>query len=305
MERALVKPGALGRGDRIGIIAPGGPVTRDELEAGMRFLESRGHSIVSGPHLYESKGYLAGDDEDRLEDLHGMFRNPGVKAVLCARGGYGTLRLLDKIDYPLIRRNPKIIAGYSDITALLLALYKMSGLVTFHGPMVKDLSTSDSRNMEYLLDLTGSPDPLERVLQGALCLRPGRAVGPLLGGNLSLLCHLIGTPYMPSLKGAILFIEDRGEPPYRIDRMLTHLRLSGLLQELAGLVTGQFEECGDASTINGLLEGATSGPGIPVVAGLPLGHGRTNLPLPVGLRASLDAERMTLSVSESCVSPWS
>lgn len=302
MDTALVRPSLLCKGDRIGIIAPGGPVTRDELEAGMRFLESRGHFIVSGSHLYETRGYLAGDDEDRLEDLHGMFRDPDVKAILCARGGYGTLRLLDRIDYPLIRRNPKIIAGYSDITALLLALHKMSGLVTFHGPMVKDLATNDSRNMASLLDLMGSPDPLARDLQGTLCLRPGRAAGPLLGGNLSLLCHLVGTPYMPSLKGAILFIEDRGEPLYRIDRMLTHLRLSGLLQDLAGLAAGQFEECGDASAINGLLEETTSDTGIPVVVGLPLGHGRTNLPLPMGVKASLDTERMTLSLSESCVS---
>lgn len=302
MERALVKPALLGKGDRIGIIAPGGPVTRDELAAGMRFLESRGFSLVSGPHLYESRGYLAGDDEDRLGDLHAMFRDPEVKAVLCARGGYGTLRLLDKIDYPLVRRNPKIIAGYSDITALLLALHKMSGLVTFHGPMVKDLATNDSRNMASLLDLMGSPDPLEWDLQGALCLRAGRAAGPLLGGNLSLLCHLAGTPYMPSLKGAILFIEDRGEPLYRIDRMLTHLHLSGLLQDLEGLVTGHFEDCQDASAIRGLLEDTTSDAGIPVVAGLPLGHGRTNLPLPIGLRGCLDTERMILSLSESCVS---
>ena len=297
-----MKPGALGKGDRIGIIAPGGPVTRDELDAGMRFLESRGHSIVSGSHLYDSRGYLAGDDEDRLEDLHGMFRNPEVKAILCARGGYGTLRLLDKIDYPLIRRNPKIVAGYSDITALLLALHKMSGLVTFHGPLVKDLAANDNRNMASLLDLMGSPDPLEWDLQGALCLRPGRAVGPLLGGNLTLLCHLMGTPYMPSFKGAILVIEDRGESLYRIDRMLTHLHLSGLLQDLAGLVAGQFEDCGDASAISDLLEDATSRPGIPVVAGLPLGHGRTNLPLPLGLKASLDTDGMTLILSESCVS---
>ena len=297
-----MKPGALGKGDRIGIIAPGGPVTRDELDAGMRFLESRGHSIVSGSHLYDSRGYLAGDDEDRLEDLHGMFRNPEVKAILCARGGYGTLRLLDKIDYPLIRRNPKIVAGYSDITALLLALHKMSGLVTFHGPLVKDLAANDNRNMASLLDLMGSPDPLEWDLQGALCLRPGRAVGPLLGGNLTLLCHLVGTPYMPSFKGAILVIEDRGESLYRIDRMLTHLHLSGLLQDLAGLVAGQFEDCGDASAISDLLEDATSRPGIPVVAGLPLGHGRTNLPLPLGLKASLDTDGMTLILSESCVS---
>lgn len=303
MQGTLLKPGLLGRGDRIGIIAPGGPVAPEELQAGMRFLASRGYSVLPGPHLYGSKGYLAGDDQDRLEDLHAMFLDPEVKAILCARGGYGTLRLLEKIDYPMIRRNPKIIAGYSDITALLLAVHKMSGLVTFHGPMIRDLAKNDTRNMASLLDLLGSLNPLAWDLHEARCLRPGRAVGPLLGGNLSLLCHLVGTPYIPPLKGAVLFIEDRGEPLYRIDRMLTHLRLSGLFVDLAGLIAGQFEECDEASAIHGLLEEATSDAGIPLVADLPIGHGRSNLPLPQGLRASLDAEGMTLSLAEPCVSP--
>ena len=302
MEKTLVKPDRLHRGDRIGIVAPGGPVTREELQPGIRFLESRGYSITSAPHLYGQKGYLAGDDEDRLQDLHMMFKDPEVKAIFCARGGYGTLRLLDKIDYTLVGDNPKIIAGYSDITALLLALYKMNGLATFHGPLVKDLTKNENQNMTTLLGLVSSEDPVEWDLHETSCLRPGRAVGPLLGGNLTLLSHLVGTPYMPSLSGAILFIEDRGESLYRIDRMLTHLQLSGILKDLAGLVAGQFEDSGDALDIGHLLKERTSDTGIPVVAGLPLGHGQVNLPLPVGLRGCIDTEKMTLSVLEPCVS---
>ncbi|MBW2206028.1 MAG: LD-carboxypeptidase [Deltaproteobacteria bacterium] len=302
MEKTLVKPDRIHRGDRIGIVAPGGPVTREELQPGIRFLESRGYSISSAPHLYAQKGYLAGDDENRLQDLHMMFKDPEVKAILCARGGYGTLRLLDKIDYSLIRDNPKIIAGYSDITALLLALYKMNGLVTFHGPLVKDLTKNENRNMTTFLELVTSEGPMELDLHETTCLRQGRAVGPLLGGNLTLISHLVGTPYMPSLRGAILFIEDRGEPLYRIDRMLTHLHLGGILKDLAGLIAGQFEDRGDDSDIGRLLKERTSDTGIPVVTGLPLGHGDLNLPLPVGLRGSLDTEKMTLSVLEPSVS---
>ena len=258
MEKPLVKPDRIHRGDRIGIVAPGGPVTREELQPGIRFLESRGYSISSAPHLYAQKGYLAGDDENRLQDLHMMFKDPEVKAILCARGGYGTLRLLDKIDYSLIRDNPKIIAGYSDITALLLALYKMNGLVTFHGPLVKDLTKNENRNMTTFLELVTSEGPMELDLHETTCLRQGRAVGPLLGGNLTLISHLVGTPYMPSLRGAILFIEDRDEPIYRIDRMLTHLHLGGILKDLAGLIAGQFEDRGDDSDIGHLLKERTS-----------------------------------------------
>lgn len=302
MENTLVKPDRIHRGDKIGIVAPGGPVIREELQSGIHFLESRGYSISTGPHLYAQKGYLAGDDENRLQDLHMMFQDPEVKAVLCARGGYGTLRLLDRIDYSLIRDNPKIVAGYSDITALLLALYKMNGLATIHGPLVKDLTKNENRNMTAFLELVTSDDPMELDLNETTCLRQGRAVGPLLGGNLTLISHLVGTPYMPSLSGAILFIEDRGESLYRVDRMLTHLHLSGILKDLAGLVSGQFEDRGDAVDIGPLLMERTSEREIPVVTGLPLGHGDLNQPLPVGLRGRLDTEKMTLAVLEPSVS---
>lgn len=303
MEKTLAKPRRLLGGDVIGIVAPGGPVTREELQPGIELLESQGYRIASAPHLYAQTGYLAGDDDNRLQDLHMMFADPEVKAVLCARGGYGTLRLLDRIDYTLIGDNPKIIAGYSDITALLLALYKMSGLATFHGPLVKDLTKNEKRNLGAFLDLVGSEGVMQWDLHQATCLRPGRAAGPLLGGNLTLITHLIGTPYMPALSGAILFIEDRGEPLYRVDRMLTHLHLGGIFKELAGLVAGRFEDRGDALDIGHLLVERTSDTGIPVIAGLPFGHGHFNLPLPVGLMGRMDTETMRLSALEPCVSP--
>jgi muramoyltetrapeptide carboxypeptidase len=298
-----IKPPRLKHGQEIGIIAPAGPVTQSEIQPGIDLLESFGYKVIPSPHLYHREGYVAGDDDTRLGDLHSMFHNKNIKAILCARGGYGTLRLLDKINFDLIRLNPKMILGYSDITTILWAIYKKTGLVTFHGPVVKDLAKKGSRDWESFFDLVSSDKLLKLNLTEGLALIPGQARGTLLGGNLSLICHLIGTHFMPSLKGAILFIEEKEEPLYRIDRMLTHLRLSGLLENLAGLIAGSFEGCGNTSSINQLLLDTLSHVDIPVVSGLPVGHGLENFPLPLGVMAALDTEQMTLSITEPCITP--
>ena len=297
----IIKPFRLSQGDGISVVAPAGPVTEPELQPGIDLLKSLGHRVIPAAGLYSRKDYLAGDDDSRLGDLHAMFRNKEVKAIICARGGYGTLRLLDRLDYDLIRRNPKIVVGYSDITALLWAIYKKTGLITFHGPMVKELSKNESRNLKSLLALVSSDGPLELDLGGGRALLTGKARGTLLGGNLSLICHLIGTPYMPSLKGAVLFIEDKGEPLYRIDRMLTHLRLSGVLEGLAGLLAGGFEDCDEPSAIDELLADTVAHLNIPVVTGLKVGHGLENITLPLGLTALFDAGELKLSVEQACI----
>jgi len=296
-----LKPPPLRPGNEIAIIAPAGPVTQSELQPSLDLLRSTGYKVTISPNVFQKKDYLAGDDDARLEDLHSVFQDENVKAVFCARGGYGTPRLLDKIDYELIRRNPKILVGYSDITALLFAIYSETGLVTFHGPMVKDLSGNSGKNLDSLLGLVSSREPLKLDLSGGMALNRGRGRGILLGGNLSLISNLTGTPFMPPLKGVILFIEERGEPLYRIDRMLTHLRLGGLLDDLAGLMAGRFEDCGDISDIDRLLMDITSDLDIPVFSGLPVGHGMENVTLPLGVRANLDADGMTLSVLDTCV----
>jgi len=301
MGAIILKPQRLKTGEGIGIIAPAGPVSQPELQPGIDLLKSAGHRICYASHIYHKQAYVAGDDNERLQDLHAMFQNDTVKVILCARGGYGTLRLLNKIDFDLIRRNPKIIVGYSDITALLLAIYKESGLVTFHGPVVKDLLKNRNQNLQSFLKLICSDEPMKLNLTGGRALRPGNAEGTLLGGNLSLICHLVGTPFMPSLGGAILFIEEKGEPLYRIDRMLTHLRLSHHLEGLVGLIAGGFEDCGDISSINQLLLETVSDLNIPLASGLPVGHGLENVSLPIGLQARLDTEEMTLSIMEPCV----
>ena len=297
------KPTKLRQGEKIGVIAPAGPVLQTELQDGIDLLESFGYEIVLSRHLFDRQGYLAGEDNARLEDLHTMFTDPSVKTVFCARGGYGTLRILDRIDYDILRSNPKIVVGYSDITALLLAIHKETGLVTFHGPVMKELNQRNIGNLEACLNLVSHERSPELELAGGRPLKPGKATGRLLGGNLSLICHLIGSPYMPSLKGAILFIEEKGEDPYRIDRLLTHLRLGGVLAQVAGLIAGAFEECGDRAEIDRLLLDTVSGLNIPVLTGLPIGHGLINVTLPIGLPATIDSETMTLKIQESCVTP--
>jgi muramoyltetrapeptide carboxypeptidase len=296
-----LKPPKLQKGETVGVIAPAGPVTPSEIQPGIKLLESFGYKVIISPHVYQRQGYLAGNDETRLQDLNAMLENQDVKVIFCARGGYGTLRLLEKIDFDLIRMNPKIIVGYSDITALLLAIYKKTGLVTFHGTMIKELSKNRKRNLASFLDFVSS-DKMGKVdLASGITLVPGRAEGTLLGGNLSLICHLVGTPFMPSLKKSILFVEEKEEPLYRIDRMMTHLRLSGHLKGLVGLIAGTFEGCGNISSINGVLRDTVSDLKIPLLSGLPVGHGLENISLPIGVQAFLDTEAMILSITESCV----
>jgi muramoyltetrapeptide carboxypeptidase len=241
-----------------------------------------------------------------------MFADPAVRAVFCIRGGYGTPRLLPSVNYRLIRNNPKIFAGYSDITALELAFWRKTGLITFHGPMAGvDLAgPPDPFTEEMFWSMLSAkkkrgritlPDPLPRTLQG------GRATGRLLGGNLALVVSTLGTPYQPDLRDALLFLEDISEEPYRIDRMLTQLRNAGILQRSAAVLTGQFTDCvpQDATkptlTLAQILEETAALTGRPFLAGLPFGHESPKMTLPVGLRARLDASSGTLELLEAAV----
>jgi muramoyltetrapeptide carboxypeptidase len=297
----MLKPPRLLAGKTVGLIAPAGPVTQSELQPGIDFLTSQGYGVSLAKHLYQRRDYMAGSDDVRLQDLHAMFEDQDVGAIICARGGYGALRLLDKVDYDLIRDNPKPFVGYSDITALLMAIYNRTGLITFHGSMLKDSFEGKSRNMMSFLDLVSAAGRLRVGLDRGEVLRAGQAQGALLGGNLSLISRLIGTSYLPSLKGALLFIEERGESLYRIDRMLTHLKLSGLLDDLGAVIAGDFAECGDMASIKKLLLESTEDLNIPLVTGMPVGHGAMNSAVPIGLTATIDTDTMTLATSEPCV----
>jgi muramoyltetrapeptide carboxypeptidase len=297
----ITKPPCLRPGDTIGVIAPAGPVDLDEIQPAINLIKERGYHVLLSLNLFRKKGYLAGHDEARLDDFHAMFSDSSVKAILCARGGFGTSRLLDRIDYDLVRSNPKIFVGYSDITALLFALFKEAGLVAFHGPVLRNLSHDTQDNLGSLLETISSGESQAVDLSGGVALKRGKARGMVIGGNLSLITSLIGTPYMPDMKGFILFIEDTKEPLYRLDRMLNHLRLAGIIDDLAGLVAGNFTDCGEAEEINRLLREVTHGKDIPLVDGLPVGHGTENKTIPMGALAELDTKEMRLTFLETCV----
>ena len=296
-----IKPRALGPGQEIGIIAPAGPVNPDTLRSGLEILTGLGFKPVLGSHLFNQEGYLAGDDIYRLEDIHEMIRNNNIKAIFCARGGYGCTRLLDQIDYDLIRQNPKIIVGFSDITALLLSIWEKTGLITFHGPLVTGLTNGIIDNVNHLMNLLGGESSNSIDLESAGIYFPGEAEGILIGGNLSLIIHLIGTPYLPSLDGSILFIEEKGEAPYRLDRMLTHLHLSGIIKNIKGLIIGSLVECGSNEEIEQVLNNCLSDMDIPIIYGGPFGHGDENIALPIGVKAKIDTKVMLLNIIESPV----
>ena len=296
------KPKKLRPGDTIGVISPAGCVSKRALVKGLEVLESFGFKVCLTPHVYDRENYLAGSDEARLSDFHEVFLDPNIKGVLCARGGYGAMRLLPKVRYDLIAQNPKFLVGFSDITALLIAVHARCGLITVHGPTVRSLGTGDLRSRESLLRLLTGGRPLSIPLEEGGCLFPGKATGPVIGGNLSLICHLMGTPYEPPLQGSILFIEDCGEPLYRVDRMLTYLALTGGLKKISGIIVGTFDDSDGRLQVEELVKERLEDfrIRIPAATGLPIGHGETNLALPLGARAELDTESMTLTVTENC-----
>jgi len=217
--------------------------------------------------------------------------------VLCARGGFGSLRTLNMVDFDAIGRHPKIFIGFSDITALLAALGKYAAMVTYHGPTLTCLAEASRESRDHLAGTLASAVPREVRGVGGPVLRGGQASGVLVGGNLTTLCHLLGTPFSPDYAGNILLLEDRGEAPYRIDRMLTQMRLAGCLEAVSGVVLGSFEGCGQAADIHRIVTDAFGADGIPILAGMPIGHGRCNLTVALGLAARLDTDVGTLSFS--------
>jgi len=262
----------------VGIIAPASPVSKSEIAQGLHLIESFPLKVKLGNHLFDRTGYLAGSDQDRASDLHRMFSDPDIKAIFCARGGYGSARLLD---------------------SLLIALFKKSGLITIHGPVISDLSKGDS--WHRLLELiTASHKPCITLAHGRM-VNEGKARGILIGGNLSTICSLVDTPFLPSFEGIILFLEEKGESPYRVDRMLTQLLLSGRLAQVSAVVIGQMEDCGGQETLDSLLQERLGGLKVPVVTGLPVGHGDQNVSVPLGLPALLDTDKMVLEIEEAAV----
>jgi muramoyltetrapeptide carboxypeptidase len=247
--------------------------------------------------------YLAGSDDHRASRFNEFVQDPEIKAIFCARGGYGSLRILPELSYDRLRSTPKPLVGFSDITALLLACYRQTGLVCFHGPVVSTLATADPESVESLWTALNSTQPLELHFPKALCLRSGKTEGAVLGGNLTTLSHLLGTPFLPPLSGCILFLEDRGEPLYRLDRMLTQLIHAGHLGDVAGLILGDFSESGPRDELNELVQERLASASFPILSGVPVGHEQRNLTLPLGLPATLDAGAGTLTYHQAATTP--
>ena len=314
----LLKPHALRPGDTVGLITPATYVSDpDRIAAAERTVRYFGLQPKFGRNVRKRNGYLGGSVEERVADLHEMFGDSDVKGVFCIRGGYGAMQLLDHIDYGLIRRNPKVFLGYSDITSLHLAIRKRTNLVTFHGPVTLSAFSRYTQESfrKALFDtkpigrLTNPPESNElRPSHTTRTLHGGVARGPLVGGNLSLISATMGTAFEIETRGCILFIEDVGEEPYRIDRMLTQLRLAGKLDVAAGVIWGECSECAPKDykpsfestfSTGEVVDNLLGDLKVPVLAGLTVGHTDDQLTLPEGVEAALDAGKGELVIEES------
>jgi len=284
----LIRPAQLDKGARIGIAAPASPFDETHFKQGLSVLQALGYETVVDENIFLSRGYLAGDDDQRAAVLNNLFGDPEIDAIMCARGGYGCMRLLDKLDYEIIRANPKMFVGFSDISLLLNVIYERCGLVGFHGPTVAALAEADDTTRASFETALSSDQPPVFDMPNAQVLCAGTATGPVAGGNLSVLNHLVGTGYGLHYKGHILVLEDRIEAPYRIDRMLTQMQIAGVLDNIAGLVLGQFTECGPKAEVMKVFAEKFGRAGIPVLAGFEVGHGAPNLTFPIGEIATLD-----------------
>nr|WP_275941020.1 LD-carboxypeptidase [Tepidanaerobacter syntrophicus] len=310
----VVKPKALKKGDTIGVVAPSGFSEESNLNKAKAILENEGYIVKCGKSCYEKYGYLAGHDEIRAEDINLMFQNPEIDAVFCMKGGYGAPRILDRIDYESISKNPKIFIGYSDITALHIPFVQKSGLVTFHGPML----TSDFLSKEFfeqafrdMLRALTTPEPLGKIKAPPMCpkeemLVAGSAEGTTIGGNLSLIAASLGTPYEIDTKQKLLLLEDVDEEPYSIDRMLTQLRLAGKLEEASGIVLGQFTNCNpkepeNSLTLDEIFCDILVPLGKPIIENVCFGHGPYKYTLPLGVKARIDQEETAFIVEESAL----
>jgi len=293
----------LKEGDTIGIVAPASHFVREKFNKGLAVLESMGFRTQITDDLFARKDYLAGSDEQRADLLNQAFADQKIKGIICARGGYGSLRILNLLDFEVIRKNPKVFVGFSDITAILWALYARCGLVTFHGPTVTGLGNSTLETTAALAQSLKTAERLEIRSKEGITLKEGQANGPIVGGNLTTLCHLLGTPFAPRFNGHILLLEDRGEAVYRIDRMLTQMKLAGCFGRLAGIILGEFRECGPKEDIYKLVQNIFDDTDMPIVAGFDIGHCEPNTTIPLGLEATLDTNRSRILFRKPATRP--
>ncbi len=305
-SKAPVKPKKLVQGDTVGVVAPAGPVNPKELERGLAIIRGMGFKTVLGEHLADRRGYLAGSDADRAGDVMAMFENPEVKALFCARGGYGVNRILPLLNSRTIRKNPKIVVGSSDITLFLLYLLQQCSLVPFHGPMVAGsfgCRPMKASKTQFRKILTGQNVRLSAPQARELV--PGKALGPLTGGCLTLLCRSLKTPYEVQTRGHILLIEDVNEPPYRIDGMLWQLKKAGKFKGVKGVLFGEMIDChppkGETGKIDDAILDVLGDEKFPILTNCPIGHGNEMWTLPLGIPATLDTGSRSLDLKKTGV----
>lgn len=308
------KPKKLEKGDLIGVISPASnPPDISRIDKGVKYLESLGYNVLVGKNVGADNGYLAGTDEQRAEDLNSMFENKEVKAIFCIRGGYGSGRLLDKINYNAVRNNPKIFVGYSDITALQLAFFKKAGLVTFAGPMVAvDMYEKFNPKAEEIFwnTFTNSRKLGKIINPGEekfFILNKGRAEGTLLGGNLAVFASQIGTPYIPNFKESILMFEEIGELPYRIDRYFNQITKAKIVEQSNGLILGRFLDCYEPDetkptlSLNEVIGNYLGNIDKPVIYNVKHGHIAENITLPFGVHCKINASRSFIEIPDRVV----
>ncbi len=311
---ALLKPKKLNKKDVIGIISPASaPDEFSRVEKGVKYLESLGYRVKVGDHVGKNHGYLAGKDEERLTDLHSMFKDKNVKAIFNVRGGYGAFRLLDKIDYRLIKNNPKIFVGYSEITSLQMAFFQKAGLITFAGPMVAvdffdEISPYTTENFWATITSNKKLGKIKYSETDKMpFLQKGNASGRIVGGNLAVFTALLGTEYFPNLTGKILMIEDIGELPYRVDRMLNQLRLSGAFKKVKGIILGRFVDCNEHDpekktlTLGEVIQDYIGSLKVPSIYTFPHGHIKDLVTIPFGIKVNLNASKGSVEFAESAV----
>ena len=306
MTTMRLQPNRLQRGDTIGIISPSGPYRDGQLEKALPFLKKLGLNYKMGENCHKNWGYLAGTDEERLADLHAMFADPDIKGIICARGGYGAARITDKIDFDLLKNNPKILWGYSDITFLHTAIGQQNNVVTFHGPMLAsdvagdDFAELSAKMFEQLFEPTNLC--YDESISKLQVVSDGVATAELVGGNLSLLANSIGTPFEIDTVGKLLFIEDIGEEPYRVDCMLNQLRHAKKLDQLAGVTIGDFADAASTGdkptlTLDEVFDDYFENKPYPVLKGFKIGHCQPHFAIPLGVEATLNTAEKTLRIT--------
>ena len=300
----LTKPRALRAHSHIAVLAASGPSKLENILEGARAIESRGHRVTLADNIaHRHRGYLAGSDDERAAELNRFFRSPEYDAFFFARGGYGAMRILDRIDYAAIAANPRPVVGFSDVTALHQAMATQAKVAGLHGPMLNlDFRNGlSAQHEEWFWSILRGDAPLHYEFTPGQVLVEGDAEGILFGGCLALTAALMGTPYDYWVDGGIWFWEDVDEPVYRIDRMLTHLRLSGRMPRIRGVVIGALKDCGEGPEMLSLLHDTFGSLNIPVVHNLPFGHHGNNLLMPIGTKVRLSTTDMRLTISEPAV----